>query len=120
MTTKLNQRLIEPVSLLIVCFLTFYILLISEPKPKILDNLISSFKSPSIRNKKINTDDYFLASLSTDYEGTRHPDAGKFAVKGIKNKKLREELTDKIFEILKRRCFDNHVSCFLLTRGLLQ
>uniref|UniRef100_A0A1I7XAR7 RRM domain-containing protein n=1 Tax=Heterorhabditis bacteriophora TaxID=37862 RepID=A0A1I7XAR7_HETBA len=89
-------------------------------KRQILDSLKDSFNSPSVlvkpKMKLVDSDEHFLMSLSVDFEGTRHPEAVKYIKKGVKGRKIREELSDRLFQIFRTQCFrDELPECLTVT-----
>ncbi|KJH41628.1 hypothetical protein DICVIV_12394 [Dictyocaulus viviparus] len=70
-----------------------------------LDDLVIASKKTS----EIDVDEYFLTSLSPNYVGKRHPDAEMYVKRGIKNKKLRYDLTKRLFDIFRDQCFNGEL-----------
>ncbi|VDP09312.1 unnamed protein product [Heligmosomoides polygyrus] len=80
-------------------------------KDHLLSSIKTSFNSPSVLSKsktkrlESDIDEHFLVSLSPDYKGKRHDDAELYVKRGIKNEKLRMELTARLVSIFRRQCF---------------
>ncbi|WKX98700.1 hypothetical protein Q1695_013966 [Nippostrongylus brasiliensis] len=90
-------------------------------KRDLLDSLKKSFKSPSVSSKatkklESDPDEHFLVSLSPDFTGKRHADAEVYMKKGIKNEKLRTELTNRLLDIFRRHCFKEQLPEFLVVK----
>ncbi|CAI4229074.1 unnamed protein product [Auanema sp. JU1783] len=71
------------------------------------DVFSKQFNTPSIRVKLSSQYDHFLNSLSINFTGKRHRDAEKYIQKGIKNRTIRDELTEKLFLLYKNYCFND-------------
>nr|CDJ80339.1 Protein of unknown function SprT domain containing protein [Haemonchus contortus] len=86
-------------------------------KQNLVNSIKDSFSSPSVllksRNKVADPEEHFLMSLSSDYSEKRHPEAEIFVKRGIKNEKLRMELTSRLFDIFRKECFKNEIPEFL-------
>ncbi|KAK5982582.1 SprT domain-containing protein [Trichostrongylus colubriformis] len=86
-------------------------------KQKLISSIKDSFNSPSVLSKAkkqvLDADEHFLMSLSANYTGQRHPDAEIYVRKGIKNEKLRMELTSRLFDIFRKQCFKYELPEFL-------
>ncbi|CAB3406050.1 unnamed protein product [Caenorhabditis bovis] len=63
-------------------------------------------KNEKIAKPPSDDDEHFLISLTESYKGRRHADAEPFVKPGaMRQKKNRENLTKKLFDIFKERCF---------------